>query len=234
MRDFGNQIHKLLLANADEKTKEKLLRLVPGTKVIGLTVPKLRELVTEFRREYSDLTLASACDLMDELCRHRCREGILFGVFLLGGFGKKAAKVSWDRLTVWTDALDNWETCDQLASNVSGAVVAADLDLVEGLIKLSRSENPWKRRFALATASELNHKGRAYTAETLRVCKVFLKDAEPTVRKALGWSLKEASKKAPNEVFKFLLTHQQQLHPSVLRDAAEKLTPAQKKQLALR
>lgn len=234
MPKYRNQVHKLLVANANVETKEKVLRLVPGAKVIGLTVPKLRALVAEFRREHSDLTLDSACELMDELCRDRWREEILFGIFLLGGFGKKVASISWQRLEKWSDALDNWETCDQLASQVSGAVVAADLNLVDRLIDLTRSKNPWKRRFALASASELNHKGRAHPAETLRVCRAALKDEEPTVRKAFAWTLREASRKSGKEVFEFLLAHRESMPPAVLRDAAEKLTPTQKKRLGVR
>ena len=233
IREYRDQIHKQLVANADKKTQEKVLRLVRGAKVIGLTVPKLRTLVSEFRRDHSELTLDSASELMDEFCQHRWREEMLFGIFLLGGFGKKVAGVAWKRIEVWANALDNWETCDQLASQVSGAVVAADLKLVDRLIDLTHSDNPWKRRFALASAAELNHKGRAHPAETLRVCSAVLTDEEPTVRKALGWTLKEASKKAATDVFEFLLTHRHRLPQTVLRDAAEKLTPTQKKRLGL-
>ncbi|MFN2499153.1 MAG: DNA alkylation repair protein [Pyrinomonadaceae bacterium] len=233
MREYRDHIHKSLVANADIRTKEKVLRVVPGARVIGLSVPRLRALVAEFRRDHLDLTFDSACELMDELCHDRWREEILFGIFLVGGFGKKVAGVAWERLESWTDALDNWETCDQLASNVSGGVVAGNLDLVDRLVALRRSDNPWKRRFVLATALELNHKGRAHPAETLRVCELFLADEEPTVRKALGWALKEASKNAATDVFEFLLTHRQHLPRSVLRDAAKKLTSAQKKHLGV-
>ncbi|MGH9928552.1 MAG: DNA alkylation repair protein [Pyrinomonadaceae bacterium] len=231
VRKYRNQIYRQLVARAEAKNKASLARLVPGAKAIGVPVPKLRELVAEFRREHADFTLDQACDLLDELCLTRLREEMLFGIFLLGRFGKKVAGVPWARLAPWIAALDNWETCDQLASQVSGAVVAANLVLVDRLVELTRSDNPWKRRFALATASELNHKGRVHPAESMRVCLPLLADAEPTVRKAVGWALREASKKAATEVFEFLLMHRQQIPASVLREASEKLTPALKKQL---
>lgn len=233
MREVRNQIYKRLLSSADEETKGRLLRVVPGAKAIGVTVPKLRELVNEFRGEHTTLTLDQACDLMDELCRNGLREEILFGIFLLGRFGKRVAEVRWARFAPWIDALDNWETCDQLASQAAGAVLAADVNLVNRLVELTKSSNPWKRRFALATASELNHKGRVHPTETMTVCAELLTDAEPTVRKAVGWALKEASKKAEIEVFAFLLSNRRQMHASVLREASEKLTPAHKKQLLL-
>lgn len=233
MREYRNQIHKRLVASADEETKGRLLRIVPGAKAIGVTVPKLRELVNEFRGEHTNLTLDQACNLMDELCGNGLREEILFGIFLLGRFAKKVAGVRWARFAPWIYVLDNWETCDQLASQVAGAVVAADLNLVDRLVELTNSRNPWKRRFALATASELNHKGRSHPTETMMVCAKLLTDAEPTVRKAVGWALKEASKKAETQVFDFLLAHRRQMPASILREASEKLTPAHKKQLLL-
>ncbi|MCI0393623.1 MAG: DNA alkylation repair protein [Chloroflexi bacterium] len=231
MTQLHDQIYSSLAAAADPETKAKLARLIPGAKALGVTVPQLRELVDAFRRQHSALTLDQACGLMDELCHGRVREEILFGAFLLGHFGKKTAAIPWPRLEPWIGALDNWETCDQLASNVSGAVVAADLGLVERLVELTGSANPWQRRFALATASELNHKGRSHPRETLRVCQPLLADPEPAVRKAVGWALKEASKKAEDEVFDFLLAHRAQMPASILREASEKLSPAHKQQL---
>lgn len=231
MRQYRKNIYSRLVASADIEIRNRLLRIVPGARAIGVSVPKLRELVAEFRREHPSLSLDDSCDLLDELCTNRLREEILFGIFLLGRFGKRAAEVPWARFAPWTDALDNWETCDQLASQVSGPVIAANLDLVERLVELTRSDNPWKRRFALATVSELNHAGRTHPAETIRVCSLLLADSEPTVRKAVGWALKEAGKKAETEIFEFLLAHRQRMPSSVLREAAEKLSPAHKKQL---
>jgi 3-methyladenine DNA glycosylase AlkD len=230
MSDFYQTIHTQILANADPEIQKKLTRVIPGAKTVGVPVPILRELAKVFCGQNS-LTLSQACDLMDELCHLGSREEILAGIFILGGFGKKATQISWARIQPWLDALDNWETCDQLASNIVGAVVAADLNLVDELLKLTASPNPWKRRFALATASELNHKGRVHPVETFRICELLVGDTEPAVRKALGWALKEASKHTPDQVFAFLLKHRGEIHSSALREAAEKLNPEQKTQL---
>jgi 3-methyladenine DNA glycosylase AlkD len=231
MDPLYRQIQASILAVSDESVRAKLARLIPGARTTGAKVPGLRELVEQFHRNNPALTLEQACDLMDELCQGRVREEILFGAFLLGGYGKKLASLPWGRLEPWIEALDNWETCDQLASNVSGAVVASNLALVDNLVMLTRSENPWKRRFALATTSELNHKGRSHPGETFRVCTPLLDDPEPTVRKAVGWALKEASKKAENQVYEFLLKRRERIPASVLREASEKLSPAHRAQL---
>lgn len=231
MSELYTLIHTQILAHADPEVQQKLQRVVPGAKTVGVKVPVLRELAKTIRAKYL-LSLPEACDLHDRLCADGLREEILVGIFILGGFGKKVKQIPWARVQPWLDALDNWETCDQLASNVVGTIVATDLTLVDELLKLTVSENPWQRRFALATASELNHKGRAHPGETFRICEPLLSDPTPTVRKALGWALKEASQHAPDQVFAFLSKHRGEMHSSSLRDAMEKLSPEQKAQLA--
>ena len=225
-------LHAQIQTLADPETAQKLLRVVPGAKTLGAKVPALRELAKTFRAEHP-LTLPQACDLMDELCASGWREEMLVGTFILGGFGKKVTQIEWGRVLPWIATLNNWETCDQLASNVTGAMVAANLGLVDELLKLTTSENPWQRRFALSNGAELHHKGRHHPAETLRICEQLVGDRDPNVRKALGWALKEASQNAPERVFGFLLDHRKVIHASALRDAAEKLSAEQRAQLGL-
>ncbi len=116
---------------------------------------------------------------------------------------------------------------------MAGVVVAAHLELVDELVALTGSANPWQRRFALATAAVLNHKGRSHPAETLRICLPLLNDPEATVRKAVGWALKEASKRDEKAVFAFLQTHRAAMPAGILREAASKLSPGQQEMLRL-
>jgi 3-methyladenine DNA glycosylase AlkD len=214
-----------IIGAADPATKVKVERLVPGAKAMGVTVPTLRHLVADFRRAHAAFSFDEACNLMDSLCQDRCREEILFGIFLIGRYEKEVDNLVWSRLGHWIDALDNWETCDQLASNVSGPLVAAHLAYVDQLIELTRSENGWKRRFGVATASELNHKGRLHAQETFRVCQPLLADPDPMVWRAVGWAIREVSKKDEMAVVTFLRENRQRASTQVLREAATKLSP---------
>jgi 3-methyladenine DNA glycosylase AlkD len=230
MMELARELETAIQASIDPEYLEKLVRTVPGARVIGVRVPALREIVRNFRAAHKDLTLDEACDLMD-LLSAGSREAFLAGAFLLGSFGKARSKLPWKRLVPWIDHLDNWETCDQLASNLGGELVAADLSLVDELLALAESENPWKRRFALATVSELNHKKRSHPEMTFRVCEKLLDDQEKTVRMALAWALKEASGKASRQVYLFLKEHHGRMPASVLREAASKLDPDQRDSL---
>lgn len=229
--DLSKEIRDAVMAASDLDTRQKVSRLVPGAKVLGVPVPKLRQLAKIFRGQHADLSLADACKLMDELCDEKYREEILFGIFLLGGYGRKVSGLKWDQLAKWMDALDNWETCDQLASLVSGPLVAAHPQNVDNLVELTQASSLWKRRFAAATVSTINHKGRSFPAETFRVCLPLLSDLEPMVRKAVAWAIREISRKEESKAYTFLLDNRSLMPAGLLREASQKLTPEHRQEL---
>jgi 3-methyladenine DNA glycosylase AlkD len=174
------------------------------------------------------LPLATVADVMDSFAAGRMREEILIGAFWLARYGKAVETLPWRRLSAWIPALDNWETCDQLAMNVAARVVSADPALVASLRRLTESRSEWARRFALATASAMNQKGRVHVAETLAICAPLVADDSPHVRKAVGWALREVSRHDPAAVAAFLLAHRSKAHPSVVREGSAKLSAARR------
>ncbi|MBZ0111793.1 MAG: DNA alkylation repair protein [Thermoanaerobaculia bacterium] len=198
-------------------------RLVPGTKAIGVPVPEIRRLAAAWHAELKDITVVQLCEVVDELIAGGVREEILLGAFLMGRRGKRITEVPWPRIARWIPKLNDWETCDQLASNVSGPVVASDPKLVSKLEALAKNENQWRRRFAIATVSELNHRGRYFPDETFRVCRLVLCDPQPMVRKAVGWALRECGKHGSEALVAFLRIHAKEAHPQVIREATGKL-----------
>src|SRR5439155_8489135 len=104
----------------------------------------------------NDLTADDASQLLDGFWTDHGREGILFGVFLLSHYRRQLAPELWGKIDNWVEHIDNWETCDQLAMNLAGELVAKDLSLVSDLVKWARSGNFWRRRFAAATTTTLN------------------------------------------------------------------------------
>lgn len=68
-----------------------------------------------------------------------------------------------------------------------------------------KSENKWIRRLAIATIPPYI---RAKPEESM-ICLEFLErvmyEEDKDVKKAIGWALREVSKKDPESVFKFLL-----------------------------
>jgi 3-methyladenine DNA glycosylase AlkD len=224
MNKYANEIRAILLNVADDKIKEKVLRLTSGAKCIGVTVPRIRSLSKTFKQKYSNLTIEELCAIMDTLCKNKCREEILFGIFLIANFKKNILAIPWTKINSWLDALDNWETCDQLSSNIVTPIIAKNISLIDKLKPLAQSNNLWKRRFAVATAANINHGGRQFPDQTLAICKILLTDKEIMVTKAVGWALREISKKSPDLVFNFLKTNNQYISERLMKESSEILS----------
>jgi len=217
-----------LAANADPRYKAQIERLVPGIRTIGVKVPAIRAAVRAFA---ATLAFADACDLLDRFAAAGERDRLLFGVFLVASYRKEVAALPWRRLERWARAIDNWETCDQLGMEIVAPRGAAEIARLDRLLAWAKAGDVWRRRLALAAATALNQKGRAYPAATLDVCAALAADREPMVRKALGWALREATKNDAAAVAAFLDRHRRHMSPSVVRDGSAKLAPAARRRL---
>jgi len=145
-------------------------------------------------------------------------------LLLIAAYKRACSAIPWPRLERWLSAVDNWETCDQLAMGVGAVRVAADAEAgLRSLVKLTRSGDIWRRRFALATAASLNQKGRFMPHITLQICQLLLADPEPMIQTSIVWAVRELSKKDAEMAFGFLADNRAFLRPRTLREAAEKL-----------
>jgi 3-methyladenine DNA glycosylase AlkD len=106
--------------------------------------------------------------LVDSLFETKCRDELLFGMFLFEKARRAVATLSWSKVAGWLDSVDTWETCDQLAMIVAAPIVADHPEHIQRLLRLTTSVNAWHRRFALATASALNQKGPRHAGSGAR------------------------------------------------------------------
>jgi 3-methyladenine DNA glycosylase AlkD len=190
---------------------------------LGIRVPAVRAAVREFARSHRDWTAADAAGLLDRLAGTQRREEILFGTFLLARFRRRFDPSLWKHLPRWLAAVDNWETCDQLAGGVVAPLVAAEPSRVAELLRWTAHRSPWVRRCAAATAANLNHAGRGMVAETIAVCDRLMTETDPNVIKAVGWALRDATKSDLHAVAAFLVSWRGRATPRILREGSEKL-----------
>lgn len=183
-------IRKRLQEVADPETKEKILRLTSGAKCIGIKVPVIRDTAKSIKKEL-EFSFDDGCALFDALCVDKCREEILFCIFTLALFPKKQNTLTWAQIENWLPCLDNWETCDQLSSNLATVLIHNDESLFEKLLEYTESPNLWIRRFAASTAANANHGGFSYPKQTRAICEKLKADKEPMVKKAVVWALDE-------------------------------------------
>lgn len=183
-------IRSRLVSASDPVVKEKVLRLTSGANCIGVTVPGIREVAKGVKKDFM-LSFSDACSILDEVCIEKCREEILVCIFIMASFPKKQIVISWEQIDKWLPYIDNWETCDQLSSNIAVLFIHRDAKSFDRLLEYAGSSNLWIRRFAAATAANSNHGGYSYPEQTKAICEKLKNEKEPMVKKAIVWALHE-------------------------------------------
>jgi 3-methyladenine DNA glycosylase AlkD len=224
------EVRRRLEALSDPDVRSSMERLVPDTKMLGVRVPQIKFLAAEWAKEHP-MDFDATIDFFDALCEAGLREEILVGIFLLARHKKRLREIRWAAVDGWLDHIDNWETCDQLASNVVAPAVAANPGLRPPLRALTRAANIWRKRFAVATGAALNQRGRFVPELTLEICQDLMEDENAAIRKAVGWAIRELSKKDEEIAFAFLMENRGRIARSLMREASEKLIAARRAQL---
>lgn len=115
------------------------------------------------------------------------------------------------------DRINNWDLVDRSAPYVVGGYLFDQPRDV--LYKLARSKNMWERRTAIVSTFFFIRKGDVN--DTFNIAELLLKDKEDLIHKATGGWLREAGKKAPERLKRFLDKYAATMPRTALRYAIE-------------
>ena len=192
-----------------------------GDRMLGLTVPDQRKIARAFRT----LPMSE----LEKLLTSPFHEHRLIALIIMvdqherGSDEQKLALHHFylDHL----DAVNNWDLVDSTAPTLVGEHTAKNAKLLRTLVK---SPNLWHRRIAMVSTFADLRAGR--TGPTFFIAEQLLSDKDDLIHKATGWLLREAGKRAPDEMLDFLRTHYTRLPRTTLRYAIERLDPLDRKQ----
>jgi 3-methyladenine DNA glycosylase AlkD len=119
------------------------------------------------------------------------------------------------------DRINNWDLVDRAAPYVVGGYLSDKPRDV--LYDLARSANPWERRTAIVSTYYFIRQGDV--EDTFRVAELLVHDGHELVQKAVGSWVREAGKKDPKRLLRFLTSHAGSMPRVMLRYAVEKLAP---------
>jgi 3-methyladenine DNA glycosylase AlkD len=193
---------------------------------IGVKVPKIR--VTA--KEYKDLELSE----VQKILKSPIHEDRLLGLIILVQKFKKADEKEQVFIGKFylknLKYINNWDLVDSSAEYILGPYIRAHLTPVQQktmLKKFARSKNLWTRRVAtLTTFHFIRH--REYT-NTFFVADILRKDSHDLIHKAVGWMLKEISKRDLEKTAAFLKKRYKTMPRTMLRYAIEKFPETRRK-----
>jgi 3-methyladenine DNA glycosylase AlkD len=140
-----------------------------------------------------------------ELWKKGGRDERLIVMNALGEVSKKDYESSKSFVLNILDDISDWEICDQLAIKVVANLVIQNKDEMFSLMEEWRkSENKWIRRLAVATIPPYIRREKTESKICLQFLNEVMKEEDKDVKKAIGWALREITKKDPESVFEFL------------------------------
>jgi 3-methyladenine DNA glycosylase AlkD len=126
-----------------------------------------------------------------------------------------------------------WAHVDWLAADVIGGVVGESRSALRKLPTWAHDESFWVRRTALLAQLRPLSRERGDFELFARLAAGMLHEREFFIRKAIGWVLREVSKKRPNLTYEFLREHRSEVSGLTLSEGAKYLPAAQRRALGL-
>jgi alkylated DNA nucleotide flippase Atl1/3-methyladenine DNA glycosylase AlkD len=219
---FVRQIESLLRPLGTPERAEGAKRyLKSDLDFLGVTTPDLRNATRAWLKDHPDLGRADLLDLVRELWDIPTHELRAFGIEILSARRKDLRSEDLDLLEDLLRRSGSWAYVDAIAIPLVGPLIEADPKLTRRLDRWVKDSNFWIRRSAVLALLLPLRRGDGDWARFIRYADLLLEEKEFFIRKALGWVLREVSKKRPERVRQFLREREGRVS-GVTRREAEK------------
>jgi 3-methyladenine DNA glycosylase AlkD len=214
----------------DRAVKEKAYLKSP-IEHYGATVPAIRRVVKEFLRGQEGLTHRTLVDVVRRLWAAPIHEQRMAAVELLEQRVDDLEPGDLDLVEELIRDSFTWAYVDGLAASVGGALVERFPRLADELDRWAVDESFWLRRAALLALLGPVRKGAGDWGRFVRYADMMLDEREFFVRKAIGWVLREASKKRPERVRDYVARRLDRMSGVTFREAVKRLPEAERRGL---
>ena len=192
-----------------------------GDKFLGIDTPSQRKLA----KKYRDLRLSDLARLLrSRMHEHRGTTLLILVDQYRRGDAATKEKI-FNFYLKHTRHTNNWDLVDCSAAYIVGEHLVGRSRAV--LYQLAASSSVWERRIAIiATAAFIR---RGDLKETFAIAERLLADDSDLIHKATGWMLREAGKRLPEQLTRFLKRNYSRMPRTALRYAIEKLPQRERK-----
>ena len=194
---------------------------------LGVTVWEIRAAVKEISAGHRDLERQDLLKLVEALWVEPVFERRMASVFLLDRFADRLGVADLPLIERLVRESLTWALVDGLAGDVLGRLVDAEPDGVTPVMdRWATDDDFWIRRASLlAELRPIRH--GATLDRFLRRADQMLDEREFFIRKAIGWVLREASKRRPDEVAAWVAPRTHRTSGVTMREAVKYLAPSE-------
>lgn len=224
VRAKADELAAALRAKADlaRATQEKRY-LKSDLEHLGVGVPALRSVGKTFVREHGDATRDEVLGVVRSLWSHPVHELRTLAVELLISYGRLLEAADIELVELMIRESKTWALVDTLAVNVAGDLVERCPELRETLDRWAADGDFWVRRSAMLALLKPLRRVDGDFDRFARYADTMLDEREFFIRKAIGWILREVSKKRPELVYDWLLPRAGRASGVTVREAVKYL-----------
>jgi 3-methyladenine DNA glycosylase AlkD len=224
------EIRKKLNANANPALVKKYSRyFVEGYDAYGVDLKELRSERDAWLKDNREtLGLEGFLQLGDRLVLSGKYEEGFIAMDFIKHFENEFTPATLERLGNWLEnGLCNWAHIDSFSGEVISVFLVKKIVALDAFSSWRSSPSKWKRRAVPVTLikalkTELPHDA------FLEFIDPMMMDTEKVVHQGLGWFLREAWKKSPEQVEPFLMKWKDDCARLIIQYATEKMTREKK------
>jgi len=200
----------------------------------GVTAAELRAEAKRFKREHPDLEHDQLIGLVEELWQTQWHELRSVGIALLELYPDLLGQGDLALLEDLLRRSGSWAYVDWISIHIAGPIVEQSPETTKVLTRWASDSDSWVQRAAmLALLLPLRRGGGDFELFTA-FASPMIAEKEFFIRKAIGWVLREVSKKRPQLAYAFLDRHIATVSGLTLREGSKYLPPEQREELLQR
>lgn len=218
----------LRAAGDPERAEKERAYLKSDLEHYGASVPAIRRVATRLKAAHPELDHDELVSLVELLWHDPVHERRMAAVELLDAYVDRLGP---DDMALFERLLRDartWALVDGLAASVVGTVVDRSPTAASVLDRWSVDEDFWIRRASLLALLVPLREGAGDFARFGRYADLMLDEKEFFIRKAIGWVLRDTSKRRPDLVFEWLLPRASRCSGVTLREAVKHLPEDQR------
>ncbi len=193
----------------------------------GASVWEIRRVAKEFVADHEDLSHDDLTALIRTLWSRPVHECRMAAVMLLELDARLLGAEDLELIESMIRGSLTWAYVDDLAGHVAGSLLIKYPELGSRIDAWAVDADFWIRRSALLAQLLPLKQGAAFDTFAA-YADAMLEEKEFFIRKAIGWVLRETSKRRPEEVYRWVLPRAGRASGVTLREAVKYLEPAQR------
>ena len=193
----------------------------------GVTVPKIRNVAKQFERSEPDLSREDLRALVGELWSEPVNERRFLAIILLDSYEPLLEDADVALIERFLRESRTWALVDPLATGAASTLLERHVGS-DGIVESwAVDDDLWIRRAALLVHLIPLRYGRGDFERYGRIADPMLEEREFFIRKAIGWVLRDMSRRDPDAVYAWFLPRAHRASGVTMREVVKHLSAEQ-------